>query len=323
MKPNADCQWKVLSGVLGILLACLLLGTVSQARGDAVPVAYTTTTVDTSSGMLTTEATSTVPFSMTSSVGMSSSSGPNTGSDGVNSYTSSGSAVVNINGSLGASSTLSVSGPEDPNPGFTLVGSEALLTDELTVTAPGIPTGTLGTFDPTVTIMGSATSPASANFSYVIVNAGYGVAETSSVAQMSAANYAYNVIGPTSNCSPVSPDLGTLTCTLSFPESSWLPITWGVPFELATDLDAYVFATPGSGGIAEGGTANFYDTAQITSIALDANGNPVTDFSITSASGLDYTANGITPEPSSLSLFGLGILFLAFVAKRGLAAERS
>jgi hypothetical protein len=178
-------------------------------------------------------------------------------------------------------------------------------------------------FSATATITGSTYSLTGTNFSYVIVNVGYGMAETFLDAEMSAANPADNALGD-SECLPLtgstSPSgLGPVKCTLSFS----LPVTWGQPFELATDLDAYVFATPGPGEIAEGGSSNFSDTAQITSIALDANGNPVTDFTITSASGLDYTANGITPEPSSLSLFGLGILFLAFVAKRGLAAERS
>jgi len=320
MKPNAGCQWKVLREVLGILLACLLLGTVSQARGDAVPMAYTTTTVYTSSGVLTTEATWTVtPFTYMSPPDISS-SGPNTGSDGVNSYTASGSAVVNAKGSLGASSTLSVSGPENPNPGDTLVGSEAVLTDELTPTAPGIPTGTPGMFNSNVKISGTLSSSNGTNLvNYIIVNTGYGMAETFLDAENSAANYDDNVVATESGCSPVSPPLGSVSCTLSFT----LLFTWGEPFELATDLDAYVIATPGPGGMTEVGTSDFIDTAQITSIALDANGNPVTNFSITSASGLDYTANGITPEPSSLSLFGVGLLFLAFVAKRRLSAERS
>jgi hypothetical protein len=270
--------------------------------------------------VLITEATSTVPYSTTSPTGMSSSSGPNVGMDGSNTYTASGSAIVNTNGSLGASSTISVTGPDS---NITLVGSEALLTDELTVTASGVPTGTPGMFNSSVTIMGSTASLTGTNFSYVIVNVGYGMAETFLDAEMSAANPADNALGD-SECSPssgsTSPSgLGAVTCTLSFS----LLMTYGEPFELATDLDAYVFATPGPGGIAEGGTSDFFDTAQITSIAVDANGNPVTDFSITSASGLDYTANGVfaTPEPSGLLFLGIGLLFVALMAKRRLAAN--
>jgi hypothetical protein len=316
MKPNADCQWKVLTGVLGILLACLLLGTVTQARGDAVPMAYTFFVTSTTSGVTTymPDTATTAPFT-------ASSSGAVSGTDGTNPYTGTGYSIVNANGSLGAESTISVSGS---TPTFTLVGSLAIFTDELTVTAPGIPTGTPGTYGPAVTITGTLSSSNETNLvNYIIVDAAYGMAGTVAGAEAAVGTDSNQFINTGSDCSPqpANPSAASGTqesCTLSFPESSLLPITWGVPFEVATEFDAYVFATPGPGGVAEGGTSNFSGTAQITSIAVDANGNPVTDFSITSASGLDYTANGITPEPSSLSLFGVGLLFLAFVAKRRL-----
>jgi hypothetical protein len=41
-------------------------------------------------------------------------------------------------------------------------------------------------------------------------------------------------------------------------------------------------------------TSDFLDTAVMTGIALvDSNGNPISDFSVTSESGTVYTANGV------------------------------
>jgi hypothetical protein len=312
MKPNTDCLWKVLTGVLGILLACVLFGTVSQARGDdTVPEAstgigiyfYSTTT----STVFSTDTVTTAPFTSSSSASPS-------GMDGLNSYTASGTSIVNPDGTLGATSTISVSGP---SPTFIWLSSLAYSTDELTVTAVGVPAGTVGTFYPTGTVTGTLISSNDTNLvNFVIVNASYGIAGTVGGAEADiGGSFADTVVASGSDCSPTSPSLGTVSCTLPFAP---LPFQFGVPFEVVQLLDAFVLAEPGPGGMAEGGTSNFLDTAQITSIAVDANGNPVTDFSITSASGLDYTANGITPEPSSLSLFGVGLLFLAFMVKRRL-----
>src|SRR5262249_55422214 len=68
-----------------------------------------------------------------------------------------------------------------------------------------------------------------------------------------------------------------------------LPIVAGQPFELKAGLQAY------NGG---DGVSSFRTTAQLVDVLLfDANHNPVTDFTLTSASGTNYRncTFGISP----------------------------
>ena len=78
---------------------------------------------------------------------------------------------------------------------------------------------------------------------------------------------------------------------------------------------------PNAGGVLANGTlkaeANFLNTVTLTGIKiLDANGNQITTFQITSGSGLQYAAAGIVPEPAASALLGGGLLTLALAARR-------
>jgi hypothetical protein len=68
------------------------------------------------------------------------------------------------------------------------------------------------------------------------------------------------------------------------------PINFGQPFELKVGLIAWVIGS---------GDADFSTTAALTDVEFfDANGSPVSDFTLTSASGTSY--GSASPEPSAL-----------------------
>ena len=93
-----------------------------------------------------------------------------------------------------------------------------------------------------------------------------------------------------------------------------LAVTFGQSFFLTVSLSA----TTNVRSFVAGSTANldYANTAALSGITVtDSLGNAVA-FSINSASGATYTANGVVPEPSSgpvvaISLFCLGSLVLA------------
>lgn len=109
---------------------------------------------------------------------------------------------------------------------------------------------------------------------------------------------------------------GANTCTFS-PR----PVIAGSPFVFAVALFTQARVQPNAGGVLASGTlkaeANFSNTVTLTGIQiLDANGNPITTFQITSGSGQQYTAAGVVPEPAASALLGGGLLTLALAARR-------
>lgn len=109
---------------------------------------------------------------------------------------------------------------------------------------------------------------------------------------------------------------GANTCTFS-PR----PVIAGSPFVFAVALFTQARVQPNAGGVLANGTlkaeANFLTTVTLTGIQiLDANGNTISTFQITSGSGLQYAATGIVPEPATSALLGSGLLTLAVAARR-------
>lgn len=98
-----------------------------------------------------------------------------------------------------------------------------------------------------------------------------------------------------------------------------IPIEFGVPIELSVEIGAGADAAAGAGesSMADTSILNSLEWGGITSV-VDADGNPI-DFSLSSASGYDYRlafadspqANHVVPLPSSMILFGSGLLGLA------------
>jgi hypothetical protein len=89
----------------------------------------------------------------------------------------------------------------------------------------------------------------------------------------------------------------TITYTFSF--------LVGQPFRVIYYLGANTFETGG----ALSGTADYSDTAMLTGVQVfDSGMNPVLNPTIVSADGLEYTADGVVPEPGSWLLVGSGLV---------------
>jgi hypothetical protein len=88
-----------------------------------------------------------------------------------------------------------------------------------------------------------------------------------------------------------------------------LPMVFGTPFDFT--LGILAVASPSTDGTT---TTDFFASAQVTKIEATANGQAVTDFSVTAGSGTPYDAAtgvvlaspGQVPEPSVLLLLGTG-----------------
>jgi hypothetical protein len=94
-----------------------------------------------------------------------------------------------------------------------------------------------------------------------------------------------------------------------------IPITFEKPvdilFQMNTVLNVYDFAAGSSA------TADYSHSSVLTGIALnDSAGNLVSNFSIQSSSGTQYTSDGVVPEPSAFSLASTAIGLWAFLLMR-------
>lgn len=214
-----------------------------------------------------------------------------------------GAATVN-NGSLGASSSITVTG----TPGGPLYGtadSGAIFTDMLTIT--GGVTGTSGVLELTYGLDG------------VISNTGTGLNSSSAYLYMpAAATSQYNNGGMNSGGYVEIDGNGTYNDTVIY----YIPFTYGtaLPTELILDASALFVPVDSTSYTA---TVNYYNTASLTS-ALVFGGTP-SDLGaenyaaeIGSDSGLNYGPNGISaiPEPGTLFLIATGLGALAFGKRR-------
>jgi hypothetical protein len=145
-----------------------------------------------------------------------------------------------------------------------------------TYTVSGGQVGTSGTMTATFTINGSSAS--SLGFAGVVMFAIEGSTYSNDCGQLT---------GP-----------GTITCT-------GIPIIYGqgtnILFQMSTIING-VSWTAGSSA-----TANYANTATLTGIAVyDAADSPISNFSIVSGSGTEYTSDGVVPEPSAFGLSAMG-----------------
>ena len=91
-------------------------------------------------------------------------------------------------------------------------------------------------------------------------------------------------------------------------------IQWGVPFTLEVALRTLL--NPCCFGTSQ--TADFFNTARLSGIAVNGPGGPITDFLVSSASGTHYSAAGVAavPAPGSLAMLAAGLAALGLRRRR-------
>ncbi|MFI4965148.1 MAG: PEPxxWA-CTERM sorting domain-containing protein [Caulobacterales bacterium] len=202
----------------------------------------------------------------------------------------SGAAKV-VNGALGASSTMTVTG----TPGGALLAtasSDAVFGDMLTIT--GGTAGTSGVLQLTYSLDG------------VISSSGTGLNSSSAFLFLDAASsYQYDNQGVSSGGFVEIDNNGTRNDTVTF----YVPFTYATAISTDLNLDASsVFVAADSTPYTA--SVNYYNTAALTSaLVFDTAGAQNTAAQIGSADGLSYGPNGIAaavPEPSSWALLIVG-----------------
>jgi len=239
---------------------------------------------------------------------------------GANSFVGSSLALAR-SGSVLARAQATFTGPAN---GLLVEGAQTYATfdDTLTPASPSVAPGTNGTVRLRFTVSGSmsvAGPPPFASTADVELNyrVNAGPSFVLMRAQLTRADLPPFAIAGTG-----APLVGFTSGAGSFAGSGEVdtfeqPFVWGSPFDLKFGLLAA--AIPGTGGTA---TVDFSQAATLTGIQLFANGQPVHDFAIASASGTAYTANGV-PEPGVASMLACGVAALAALAADGRAVRRS
>jgi hypothetical protein len=209
--------------------------------------------------------------------------------------------VLRANSSLyltGDDSMGPLDGGDVPLPHFVSVGARAGYQDSYTVSGG---TGS-GTLDLQFTVDGtsSATPGAAAGPLFQLVPVLAGVPQWDSALGYS-----------------VGAD-NTATVPLAFTFGQPVEyVVWFYALSQVYDVNAWTTGTRAS--------ADYFDTAVLTGIrAFDSSGEPISSFSIASASGTHYGASGVepAPEPGSLVLFGMGLTAVVRRARRPLGRRR-
>ena len=212
-------------------------------------------------------------------------------------------------GSVGAEAHATFTGPSN---GGIVKGttSYGLFNESLTASSPSVPPNTQGTVRLTFTVDGSLsvtgpppfTSTADVELYYQIDN---GPNFTLMRAQANdASTLPFAGTGTGAPLTGFTRTPGSLTGS-GLISSFGQPFVWGTAFNLKFGvLAAALPATSATNDV------NFATTATLTGIELFANGQPVSNFTLVSGSGMPYDAQGV-PEPSVTVLCFFGVAGVA------------
>ena len=245
---------------------------------------------------------------------------------GANSFT--GSAAANAqSGKIGAKADGTFTGPSNS---FIVEGANAFgkYTDPLTLHSPTVPDGTPGFATLGITVHGSlavaVTGTADVEVRYQ--QAGGPIFNLIRAQLNGAAPFVATTNGVSLTVGDVLDGFtlgaGVIAGTGQI-NTLALPMVFGTPFDFT--LGILAVASPSTNGTT---TTDFFASAQVTKIEATANGQAVTDFSVTAGSGTPYDANGVVlagpgqvPEPSVLLLLGAGPV--ALVGARWVTRRRT
>lgn len=208
---------------------------------------------------------------------------------------------------LGASAHANISGgiPGSPVALFESTGA-AKFSDTLTASSPLVAQASAGFVRYQFTVDGSLTSlgtPAPYLFgeTYAVLDIQH---QGGPVYEILNAHVRRGGLGTISN-GPLplgwATSMGSLSGSSIF-YSLDLPMNWGQAWDVSVGLLAWAYGTADT---------NFLTTAKLTGLELfDANHMPVTQFSINSVSGTDYSFAAPVPAPAAVWLLGYGLLVL-------------
>jgi hypothetical protein len=187
--------------------------------------------------------------------------------------------------------------------------------DRLTFNLAGVPAGTLGTMIGRMTVSGAVgSSPASYPFTTTGASASVYVNSISPIA------YSVNAYGD-------RPSAGGIPSVITFE----LPVKFNDPnytllvTQLLTSVNTAALNQMGTTWVAAA-DANFFSSVEWAGIdsVLDAQGNPVTGWSVSSASGFDYSRSYVAqvPEPSDWAMMTVGLALLVGLRKHSPVRSR-
>lgn len=211
--------------------------------------------------------------------------------------TFSGSAASRArSGDLGAAASATFAGDRD---GLTVIGAQgaAVFNETFALNSPAIAIGTPGlmhfdfTLDGALTVNGSGpqSSTAALMAFYRHANDAADVTRILLNVQVSREDAMPNFFANPTTGFIVNPGSAVGANTYSTLD---MPFVWGVPFDFTFGLLAFVI--PGSG---HQGSVDFMSSAVVTGITATAEGLPIDDFTVTTASGAAYSRAGLVPVP--------------------------
>jgi hypothetical protein len=169
----------------------------------------------------------------------------------------------------------------------------------------------------------STSASGTAIFTYSLDGTGSGTTQTPEGVQSSELLRFYAGLIPSgsipfTNYTVTNQSLHTTYTTVAIPFVSGVPLS--VEATVGTNVSFTCSAPTNLAACSDwiaSGVLNFGHTAVLDGIQLfDAQGSPISNFSIQSQSGTSYTANGVVPEPNCLVLLGVGFAAIAERSRR-------